>query len=91
MASAAPRAATSARGSRGLRRPLPMASSTWSRPGRSTASAAACGKTLGRPKIDAATEARIRTLRAAGHGIDKTAKLAGVGVSAVQRILAAAQ
>jgi DNA invertase Pin-like site-specific DNA recombinase len=53
------------------------------------ARARAQGKTLGKPKVDAATEARIRTLRAAGHGINKTAKLAGVGVSAVQRIVAA--
>ena len=51
------------------------------------ARARAQGKTLGRPKLDAATESRIRTLRAAGHGINKTAKLAGVGVSAVQRII----
>jgi DNA invertase Pin-like site-specific DNA recombinase len=50
--------------------------------------ARAQGKTLGRPKLDAATEARIRALRAAGNGINKTAKLAGVGVSAVQRIVA---
>ena len=53
------------------------------------ARARAQGKALGRPKLDAATEARIRTLRAGGHGINKTAKLAGVGVSAVQRIIAA--
>jgi DNA invertase Pin-like site-specific DNA recombinase len=54
------------------------------------ARARAQGKTLGRPKIDVATEVRIRTLRAAGHGINKCAKLAGVGVSVVQRIVAAA-
>jgi len=54
------------------------------------ARARAQGKILGRPKIDARTEARIRTLRTAGHGINKCAKLAGVGVSAVQRIIAAA-
>jgi DNA invertase Pin-like site-specific DNA recombinase len=53
------------------------------------ARARAQGKILGRPKIDARTEARIRTLRTAGHGINKCAKLAGVGVSAVQRIIAA--
>ncbi len=53
------------------------------------ARARAQGKTLGRPKVDAATEARIRTFRAAGNGVNKCAKLAGVGVSAVQRILAA--
>jgi DNA invertase Pin-like site-specific DNA recombinase len=44
------------------------------------------GKTLGRPKVDAATEARILQLRATGTGIIKTAKLAGVGVSVVQRL-----
>jgi len=52
------------------------------------ARARAQGKTLGRPKLDAATEARIRAFRAAGHGINKCAKMAGVGVSAVQRIIA---
>jgi len=52
------------------------------------ARARAEGKTLGGPKLDAATEARVRSLRAAGHGINKTAKMAGVGVSAVQRIIA---
>jgi hypothetical protein len=52
------------------------------------ARARAQGKTLGRPKLDATIEARVRALRAAGHGINKTAKLAGVGVSAVQRIVA---
>jgi DNA invertase Pin-like site-specific DNA recombinase len=55
----------------------------------SLARARAQGKTLGRPKVDAATEARIRTLRAAGHGINKFAKMAGVGISAVHRIIAA--
>jgi DNA invertase Pin-like site-specific DNA recombinase len=44
------------------------------------------GKTLGRPKVDADTEAHILQLRAAGTGIIKTAKLAGVGVSVVQRL-----
>ncbi len=53
------------------------------------ARARAQGKTLGRPTLGAATEARIRALRAAGHGINKTARMAGVGVSAVQRIVAA--
>jgi Recombination endonuclease VII len=47
-------------------------------------------KTLGRPKVDEATEARIRRYRAQGHGINKTAKLAGVGVSVVQRVAATA-
>jgi len=53
------------------------------------ARARAQGKTLGRPKVDAATEARIRRYRAKGLGINKTAKLAGVGVSVVQRVAAA--
>jgi hypothetical protein len=50
------------------------------------ARARAQGKTLGRPKLDAAIEARIRALRAASHGINKTAKLAGVGVSPEERL-----
>jgi len=51
--------------------------------------ARAQGKTLGRPKVDATTECRVRQLRAKGLGINKTAKLAGVGVSVVQRVAAA--
>jgi len=46
--------------------------------------------TLGRPKVDTATEQRIRELRAQGHGILKVAKQAGCGVSVVQRVLAEA-
>ena len=52
------------------------------------ARARAQGKILGRPKVDAITERRIRQLRAKGLGINKTAKLVGVGVSVVQRIAA---
>jgi DNA invertase Pin-like site-specific DNA recombinase len=44
------------------------------------------GKVFGRPKASAAIELEIHRLRKLGHGIIKTAKLAGVGVSTVQRI-----
>jgi DNA invertase Pin-like site-specific DNA recombinase len=44
------------------------------------------GKRLGRPKVPAAKEAEIRQLLAAGNGILKTAKLAGVGSGTVQRV-----
>lgn len=51
--------------------------------------ARAQGVTLGRPTIDAEKEAAIlRDLKAGGVGIQKLAKLHGVGVSAVQRIKA---
>jgi DNA invertase Pin-like site-specific DNA recombinase len=43
-------------------------------------------KTLGRPRIDAKTEAAIRKSVAAGNGILKTAKLVGCGSGTVQRI-----
>jgi DNA invertase Pin-like site-specific DNA recombinase len=43
-------------------------------------------KTLGRPKVDAKTEAAIRTSVAAGNGILKTAKLVGCGSGTVQRV-----
>jgi DNA invertase Pin-like site-specific DNA recombinase len=45
------------------------------------------GKVFGRPKVSPAVEQHIRELRAAGHGFIKTSKLAGVGVSTVQRVL----
>ncbi|MEI9982621.1 MAG: recombinase family protein [Aliidongia sp.] len=48
--------------------------------------ARARGKTLGRPRTGKETE--IRASLAAGNGILKTAKLCGVGSSAVQRIKA---
>lgn len=53
------------------------------------ARAKAQGKRLGRPRVDAITEARIRQLYAGGEGIGKVriAKTLGVGVSVVQRVL----
>jgi DNA invertase Pin-like site-specific DNA recombinase len=53
------------------------------------ARARAQGKRLGRPRVDAAAEARVREFLAAGHGVQKSAKLAGVGVSTAQRVKAA--
>jgi DNA invertase Pin-like site-specific DNA recombinase len=50
------------------------------------ARAKAQGKRLGRPTVAADKEAVVRRLLAGGTGIIKTARLAGVGVSAVQRI-----
>ena len=51
------------------------------------ARAKAQGKTLGRPKIDTATEAAIAdALKAGGTGIRKLAALHGVGTGTVQRI-----
>lgn len=53
------------------------------------ARAKAQGKALGRPKIDAATEAAIaEALTAGGTGIRKVAALHGVGTGTVQRIAA---
>lgn len=46
------------------------------------------GKTLGRPTLPATKEDAVRRLLANGTGIVKTARLARVGVSAVQRIKA---
>jgi DNA invertase Pin-like site-specific DNA recombinase len=46
------------------------------------------GKRLGRPALSADKEAIVRRLLASGTGIVKAARLAGVGVSAVQRIKA---
>jgi DNA invertase Pin-like site-specific DNA recombinase len=45
------------------------------------------GKVFGRPKVSVRVELEIRRLRSLGHGIIKTAKLAGVGVSTVQRVV----
>ena len=50
------------------------------------ARARAQGKRLGRPRLPAAKQARIRALLATGAGILKTARLVGVGTAAVQRI-----
>ena len=47
------------------------------------------GKRLGRPMLPPAKERAVRRLLSTGRGIVKTAKLARVGVSAVQRIKAA--
>lgn len=52
--------------------------------------ARAQGKRLGRPSIASAKEDAVRRLLASGTGIVKTAKIAGVGVSVVQRIKSAA-
>jgi DNA invertase Pin-like site-specific DNA recombinase len=45
------------------------------------------GRVFGRPKASASIELEILRLRGLGHGIIKTAKLAGVGVSTVQRVI----
>jgi DNA invertase Pin-like site-specific DNA recombinase len=46
------------------------------------------GKRLGRPRIAAAIEDRVRALRRKGKGIISIAKAVGVGTSTVQRIVA---
>jgi DNA invertase Pin-like site-specific DNA recombinase len=46
------------------------------------------GLPIGRPRVSHEVESRIRQLRAEGHGVLKVAKLAGCGVSTVQRVLA---
>jgi DNA invertase Pin-like site-specific DNA recombinase len=51
--------------------------------------ARAQGRTLGRPKVSAATEQRIREHLLLGKGIRRTARGASVGVSVVQRVRAA--
>lgn len=51
------------------------------------ARARAKGKILGRPKVGAETERRIRDLTAQGVGKLKTARTLGIGVSVVQRVL----
>jgi DNA invertase Pin-like site-specific DNA recombinase len=50
------------------------------------ARARAQGTRLGRPKVAAAVEERIRALRRAGTGIKAIAKRLGVGVATVQRV-----
>jgi DNA invertase Pin-like site-specific DNA recombinase len=52
--------------------------------------ARAQGKKLGRPRIDADVERRIRDARAKAYGILKIAREVGVGVGTVQRVLNAA-
>ena len=48
--------------------------------------AVAQGVKLGRPKIDSATERKVRTQLAKGVGILKVAKSLGLGTGTVQRI-----
>jgi DNA invertase Pin-like site-specific DNA recombinase len=48
--------------------------------------AVAQGVKLGRPKIDSATERRVRKQLAKGVGILKVAKSVGIGTGTVQRI-----
>ena len=52
------------------------------------ARARAKGKTLGRPRIDADIEAKVRELAAGGMGKGRIARTLGIGVSVTQRILA---
>ena len=44
------------------------------------------GLKLGRPKIDSATERKVRKQLAKGVGILKVAKSLGIGIGTVQRI-----
>jgi DNA invertase Pin-like site-specific DNA recombinase len=44
------------------------------------------GRRLGRPRVGAEIEKRIREARGQGHGIRKVAKMVGCGVSVVQRL-----
>ena len=44
------------------------------------------GKVFGRPRVAKSVEAAIRDALAAGHGVKKTARLVGCGVSTVQRV-----
>jgi DNA invertase Pin-like site-specific DNA recombinase len=46
------------------------------------------GKKLGRPRVSADIEAKIRAARGRGLGILKIARTLGVGVSTVQRVVA---
>ena len=47
------------------------------------------GKILGRPKVSAEIESKIADARKQGHRILKISRTLGVGVSTVQRVLAA--
>jgi DNA invertase Pin-like site-specific DNA recombinase len=53
------------------------------------ARARAQGKRLGRPTVPAAVEARIKALRAKGHGMLAIGRELGIGTSTVQRVLGA--
>jgi DNA invertase Pin-like site-specific DNA recombinase len=46
------------------------------------------GKRLGRPQVSADVERRVRALKRKGVGMIRIAKIAGCGVSTVQRIVA---
>lgn len=50
--------------------------------------ARAAGKTLGRPKVSAVVEAKVRALRRLGKGMNAIAKTVGCGTGTVQRVLA---
>lgn len=50
------------------------------------ARAKADGRRLGRPRVGKAAEDRVRNLLREGYSIHKSARLAGVGTSVVQRI-----
>ena len=52
------------------------------------ARAKAKGVRLGRPKVDAAVEQRIKEMRSAGKGIHAIRSELGIGASVVQRVLA---
>lgn len=54
---------------------------------RAKAKGTKSGRAIGRPSADAAIVARIKALRADGHGILKIAKLAGSSSSVVQRVI----
>jgi DNA invertase Pin-like site-specific DNA recombinase len=54
------------------------------------ARAKAAGTRLGRPTVGSAVENRIRELKAGGMGLQKIARTLGIGVSAVQRVVKAA-
>ena len=58
---------------------------------RAKAKGTKSGKPIGRPQVAQAVEDRVRELSAQGLGMVKVSKLAGCGVSVVQRVLAAAQ
>ena len=51
-----------------------------------SAGAVAQGVKLGRPRVDSATERRVRRQLVKGTGILKTAKLLGLGTGTVQRV-----
>jgi DNA invertase Pin-like site-specific DNA recombinase len=56
---------------------------------RAKAKGTKSGRSMGRPRVEVATERQIRELRRKGLGKLKIAREIGVGVSVVQRVLAA--